>query len=161
MGLSLHPRVTDFAVALVAVFAGAAVVYAGDRALGVTLEHFYGVATFSPAWVLDLFLVPFIAGIVVSAIYGLGGKMWAHLSPVIVRLASYYEAHQGALPDGAGMLPMSYWLLIVIVAAEFAAFGGVVGEIIVKRTYGRTPRERLHRKYQDAQKAKTPAGEAK
>jgi hypothetical protein len=140
-------------MAVIAVLVGAGIVYAGDKLLGVTLEHYYGVGTFSPAWILALFFVPFVAGIVVSLIYGLGGKMWAHLSPVIVRVYSYYELHAGAVPpEGAVVLPMAYWLLIVIVAAEFAAFGGVVGEVVVKRVYGRTPKERLHRLHKKYQK---------
>jgi hypothetical protein len=152
MKSQLTARVVDSSVGLLAVLVGAGIVYLGDRILGVRLEHFFGVQTFSPVWVVDLFVVPFVAGVAVSAIYGLGGKIWAHASPVIVRVASYYElSREGAvLPDGVTLLPISYWLLIVIVAAEFAAFGGVVGEILVKRTYGRTPEDRLyrlHRKY--------------
>lgn len=155
-------KLADVGIGLAAVLVGAGIVYAGDRLLGVTLEHFYGVSTFSPRWALALFVVPFVAGMVVAMIYGLGGKLWAHLSPVMVRVASYYELSQGApLPEGAVMLPMSYWLLLVIVAAEFAAFGGVVGEIVVKRTYGRTPRERLHQLHKKYAKPVPPTGEAK
>ncbi len=147
-------RLADVGMAIVAVLVGAGIVYAGDKLFGITLEHYYGVGTFTPIWVLTLFFVPFVAGVVVSLIYGLGGKVLAHLSPVIVRLYSYYEIQSGApLPEGALLLPMAYWILIVIVAAEFAAFGGVVGEIVVKRTYGRTPKERLHRLHKKYKKA--------
>lgn len=139
----------DAAVGLVAILAGAAVVHFGDRLLDVRLEYFAGVSTFSPAWVLDVFLVPCVAGIFVSFIYGLGGKILAHLSPVIVRILSYYEVTNfgGPLPDDVVVLPMSYWLLVVILSAEFAAVGGLLGEIFVKRTYGRTPKELLHKRY--------------
>lgn len=149
MNVAFKNRLLDVGMATIAVLVGAAIVYLGDKLLGVTLELFYGVATFTPYWVADLFLVPFIAGIVVSMIYGLGGKMLAHLCPVIVRVISYYELHNfTTLPDGGVVLPMPYWLLVVVVSAEFAAFGGVVGEILIKKTYGRTAKHLLHRKYQ-------------
>jgi len=58
--------------------------------------------------------------------------------------------HHGLMPpEGTIVLPLSFWLLIAVVSAEFAAFGGVVGEIITKKTYGRTANKRLlHKKYQ-------------
>ena len=149
MNQTLRNRLFDICIATVAVLVGAGIVYFGDKLLGVNLETFYGVDTFSVFWVLDLFLVPFIAGIVVSLIYGLGGKILAHLSPVIVRVASYYELHGNVhLADGGVSLPIPYWLLVVVVSAEFAAFGGVVGEILIKKTYGRTAKHLLHKKYQ-------------
>ncbi len=150
MNRVLKTRLSDFGVALLAVVVGAGIVYFGDRLLGVRLEYYFGVETFSPVWVLDLFAVPFVAGIVVSLIYGLGGKILAHFSPLIVRIASFYELHHGLMPpEGTIVLPLSFWLLIAVVSAEFAAFGGVVGEIITKRTYGRTANKRLlHKKYQ-------------
>lgn len=155
MNKAVKTRLADVGMALIAIAAGAVIVYFGDRLLGIRLEYYFGVATFNPAWVLDLFGVPFVAGIVVSLIYGLGGKILAHFSPLVVRIMSFYELHNGLTPpDGVSVLPMSFWLLIVVVSAEFAAFGGVVGEIITKRTYGRTANKRLlHKKYQ-----KGPAG---
>jgi len=142
-------RLLDVLMGIVAILVGAGIIYMGDWLLGIRLEYFFGVSTFSPIWVLDLFVVPFIAGTVVSLIYGLGGKILAHLSPVLVRVISFYELHNGMVPpEGVIVVPTPYWLLIVVIAAEFAAFGGVVGEIIVKRTYGRTANKALlHRKY--------------
>jgi hypothetical protein len=134
----------------IAVLAGAGVVMLGDYLLGVNLEIFFGIGTFSPIWVLDLFVVPFIAGIVVSMIYGLGGKILAHFSPLIVRGISYIQL-SGAetLPDGVSLLPLGYWTLVIIVAIEFSALGGIVGDIIIKRTYGRTAdKSKLHKKFQ-------------
>lgn len=141
----IKAKLADAAVATVAVLVGAVIVYAGDRLLGVRLELFYGVATFTPYWVLALFFVPFVAGIAVSLIYGLGGKILAHFSPLIVRVASYYELYQDPLVADGVLLPIGYWLFIVIVAVEFASIGGVVGEILVKKTYGRTGRANLHK----------------
>lgn len=160
MSRRLKNRLVDVGMAFVAVMAGALVVYLGDMALGVTLEFYFGVATFSPLWVLDLFLVPFIAGIVVSYIYGLGGKILAHLSPLIVRVASFYALNNGgAVPPGVEVLPIGFWLLVVVISVEFAAFGGVVGEILVKKTYGRTAKELLHKKYQIAEEDELPGVE--
>ena len=57
-----------------------------DRILGIKIEAFPGnvLEYFSPLWVLDLFLVPFLAGVLVSAIYGFGGK-WCVLLPAADR----------------------------------------------------------------------------
>src|SRR3569623_1345554 len=152
MNQTLRNRLFDICIAIVAVLVWAGIVYLGDKLLGFKLETFYEVDKFTVFWVLDLFLVPFIAGIVVSLIYGFGGILLAHLSPVIVRVDSYYELHGNVhLADGGVSLPIPYWLLVVVVAAEFAAFGGVVGEIVIKKTYGRTAKHLLHKKYQRPQ----------
>ena len=127
--------------AVLAVTVGAVIVYAGDQLLGVSLEVYYGVNTYNPIWVLDLILVPFIAGLAVSSIYGLGGKILAHFSPLIVRAISSF-------PEGVLPLPLGFWILIVIVTVEAASAGGFVGEVIIKRTYGRRPKHLVHKRYQ-------------
>lgn len=139
---------------LLSIMAGAAVIWVGDWLLGVRLEYFDGPYTFSAAWILDLFLVPVFGGLVVSMIYGLGGKMWCYFSPIIVRGYGYYDAaYVSGTPPGVDLLPLAFWVLIVIVAVEAAAIGGVMGEILVKRTYGRRPPETLYKK-----KSTIPAG---
>ena len=150
MNPAIKNRLFDLGFAVVAVTAGAVIIHFGDKFLGVTLEYYRGVDTFTPLWVVDLFGVPFIAGIAVSLIYGLGGKILAHLSPLVVRITSFYELHHGLTPpEHVTVLPLSFWVMIVVVSAEFAAIGGVVGEIIVKRTYGRTGNKALlHKKFQ-------------
>ena len=159
MTSDIKGKFQDFGMALVAIIAGAGIIHFGDRLLGVKLELFWGVSTFSPLWVLDLFLVPFIAGIAVSFIYGLGGKILAHFSPLVVRIASYYELNSISptdLPEGAVLLPIGYWLLVVIMSVEFAAFGGVVGEILMKKIYGRSPKHLLHKKYSREERRSEP-----
>ncbi len=133
-----------------AVLVGAAVNLVGDRLMGVSLEIFYGVQTFNPKWIITLFFVPFIAGIVVSLIYGLGGKILAYLSPVIVRCYEYSYVYDERLnlPDGVTLLPLGYWILVVIIAVEAAAIGGVTGEIINKKVYGRSPKSKFHKRFQ-------------
>ncbi len=147
MILKNSPRLMAFVMAVFAISVGALVNYMGDRLLGVRLELFWGVSTFSPIWVLDLFLVPFIAGFAVSAIYGLGGKLLCYFSPLIVRVVSYVQMNgmEAQLPDGVTVLPFFYWILVLIVAIEAAAFGGIAGEIMVKRTYGRRPKHLLYK----------------
>jgi len=137
----------------IAVFAGAAVNFAGDRLTGVSLEIFYGVQTFSPMWVVTLFFVPFVAGVVVSLVFGLGGKILAYFSPLIVRVYEYNFVYDDrhSLPDGGLLLPLGYWILVVIIAVEAAAIGGVIGEIINKKVYGRMDKRRFHKRHQKKQ----------
>jgi len=134
----------------VALAAGCAVNYLGDRLLGVRMELWWGLAeTFTIPWVLDVFLVPFLAGTVVGLIYGLGGKWLCYFPPLIVRAWSYITLMDiSVIPQGASLLPMGWWGFFVILTMEAAAFGGVAGEILIKRTYGRLPRHLVHKAYQ-------------
>jgi len=140
--------VKEFFWATLAVSAGAAVIYGGDQLLGVQLELYRGIHTFSPIWVLDLILVPLIAGIVVSAIYGLGGKILAYFSPLLVRIPEYIALDHSNVPDGSTLLPLGFWMLLVIVAVEASAGGGILGEFFIKKIYGRRPNHLIHKKYQ-------------
>jgi len=134
---------------VIAIVCGAVFVYLGDLLLNVNLALFHGIDTFDPIWVLDLFFVPFVAGIVVSLIYGLGGKILAHFSPMLVHIPTYVMFYNGAvLPEGTSLLPLGFWVLILIVAVEFSALGGILGEVIIKKTYGRSDKTKLHKKYQ-------------
>lgn len=140
---SARPRIFRGVLALLA---GCAVIYLGDLLLGINLELFWGLQTFNPIWFLDLFVVPLISGTVVGMIFGLGGKWLCYFPPLIVRLFSYYQfMYFISIPDGASLMPMGWWGFFVILAIESAAFGGVAGEILVKRTYGRLPRELVYK----------------
>ncbi len=147
---------------VVAVAAGMLVNYLGDRLLGVSVELWWGIDTFSAEWILDIFLVPFVAGIVVAVIFGLGGKWLCYLPPAIVRVISYVNyAGPEPIPQGAYLLSIQFWVLIVILVVEAAAFGGVAGEIIVKRTYGRHPERivKLDREAAEAEVARAKEAE--
>lgn len=112
-----------------------------DRILGVRIEAFSGgIGYFSPLWVLDLFLVPFIAGIIVSVIYGFGGKWLSCVPPLIVRCVSYVGIAQHWIPiaPGSKLMPLGWWGFFAILAMEAAIGGGVIGEVVIKRTYGRS-----------------------
>lgn len=121
-----------------------------DRILGVKIEVFPGnvLQYFSPLLVVDLFLVPFLGGVLVSVIYGFGGKWLACFPPLIVRMLSYIEISHitGALPPGAALIPLGWWGFFVILAMESGMLGGVIGEVMIKRTYGRTGRTRARGK---------------
>lgn len=66
--------------------AGMAIIFLGAWLLGAQIEIFRGLATFTFPWMLDVFLVPFIAGLAVAKIYGSkGGKWLACLPPLFVR----------------------------------------------------------------------------
>lgn len=153
----MNNRLMSVFMALVAIGAGVLVNYFGDRLMhhlspppGLRLELFWGVGTFSPMWIVTLFVVPFVAGIVVSLVYGLGGKLLCYFVPIIVRGYSYIQMmlHDN-LPEGVVVLPFWYWILVLIVAIEAAAFGGAFGEILVKKTYGRRPRHLVYKQTSD------------
>ncbi len=115
-----------------AVLVGIALNFLGDMLLGVRIEIFSGIATFTLPWMIDIFLVPFATGLVVSKIYGFkGGKYLACLPPLVVRVASYLQLHyfhpQG---DFFYQLNLYYWGPCLILAVESANFGGIIGEVI-------------------------------
>ena len=149
----MNNRLKAVFMAIIAIGAGVLVNYFGDRLIhnispapGVRLELFYGVATFSPYWILDLFIPPLIAGFVVSMVYGLGGKLLCYFVPIIVRGYSYIlMMNYDGLPEGVTLLPFWYWILVLIVAIEAAAIGGAFGEIMIKKTYGRRPKHMIYK----------------
>lgn len=128
--------------------------YFGDRILGVRLELYWGVTTYTPAWVADLFLVPTVAGVFVSIIYGFGGKYIAMAGPLLLQSVYYWQSLYGSVPvaDDVHVLPWVYWVLLVVVAMEFAGIGGFIGEVLIKKTFGRTPRHLLYKKAERAKK---------
>ena len=112
-----------------------------DRLLGVQIEAFTGgIGYFSPSWVIDLFLVPFMAGTAVAMIYGRGGKWLSFIPPIIVRSLSYFgiSAHLISTAPGSSLMPIGWWGFYLILAIEAAMVGGVIGEVVIKRTYGRS-----------------------
>lgn len=137
-----------FIKGLAALLMGCAANYLGDRILGVRLELFYGLQTFSFAWILDVFAIPFIVGLLVAAIFGMGGKWLCYFPPLIVRIISYAIIAKAVIPipKYASLIPMGWWGFFVILTMEAAAFGGIAGEIIIKGTYGRSAPEAIYKK---------------
>lgn len=116
----------------IAVLAGTVLNILGDWLLGVKIEIFQGMATFTPLWALDVFLVPFIAGYVVAKMYGeKGGKWLACLPPLIVRFGAVFHLYLTDPQWNENLffhLHLHYWGLCVILAVEAANIGGILGE---------------------------------
>ena len=131
-----------FVTGALALMVGCLVNYVGDRILGVRIELFWGLQTFNFIWFLQLFILPVLVGWSVSAVFGLGGKWLCYFPPFIVRSIAYWESlYLIGIPEGAHLMPVGWWLFFVILAVESAAIGGVLGEIMIKRIYGRTSPE--------------------
>ena len=132
---------------LIATAVAVAIILAGDALLGVQLEVFRGMQTFSILWILDLIVVPMIAGFAVAVIYGLGAKIVAHFPALIAKSYVYFNLSQDMITDGQ-LIPVGFWVLICIVVVEACAAGGLIGEYVIKRTYGRRPKHLIHKRYQ-------------
>jgi hypothetical protein len=79
-----------------------------------------------------------LAGLTVSLLYGFGGKWIAHFPPLVVRFIAYFETqHLTGIPEGTSLMPMAWWGFFVILAIECSFIGGIMGEILIKKTYGR------------------------
>ncbi|MBI2778953.1 MAG: hypothetical protein HYX62_04115 [Gammaproteobacteria bacterium] len=152
MNGKIKSRLLDVLMATIAITVGVIINVIGDRWTGVQLHLFSGIDYFTYDWAMSLFLVPFVAGLPVALIYGFGGKLLAFFVPFIVQGYKYLDVFYGytAIPEGVRLLPLVYWLLVVLIAMELAGVGGLVGEIVVKKTYGRTPSHLRHRLYKKA-----------
>jgi len=115
---------------------GCLVMQTGLSLLGVRVEWFFGIETFSLAWVFSMSILPFITGITVGVIYGFGGKYLAHFPPALVLGYAYYESMTHVLPEGVHVLPWELFGFYAILLMEFSAFGGVIGEIFIRRYIG-------------------------
>lgn len=136
----------DILVGTLAIVAGVLVNYGLQIMTGVRLELYWGVSTFSPQWVLALFFLPVVGGFVVSVIYGFGGKILALFPPLVIQVATYLDTLYWHIPpESASVLPFIYWVLLVVVAMEFGGIGGFIGEVMIKRTYGRSPRHLIYK----------------
>jgi len=129
---------------------GCALNYFGDRLLGVKIELFRGILDFNGLWVIDMLVLPFFVGVLVAVIFGLGGKWLCYFPPLIVKSISYLDSvYLSGIPEDASIIPFGMWALFVTVVMTSAAFGGVMGEIMVKGTYGRSPRDFLYKQRSD------------
>jgi len=147
-----------FITGLLALMVGCLVNYVGDKLIGVRLELFWGLKTFNIFWFLQLFVLPVFVGMSVSMVFGLGGKWLCYFPPLIVRCISYVEMkYLLEIPHGAALMPFGWYVFYVILAVESAAIGGVLGEIMVKRIYGRTDPETAKKQLiQPDKKMKSP-----
>lgn len=131
---------------LLALFAACLLNRLGDQALGVTVELYRGIQGFGGLWMVDVFILPFFTGLLVTVIFGVGGKWLSYFPPLIVRAISYYQiAYVTGAPAGASLVPIGWWGFFVILAIEASAFGGIMGEVMIKSIYGRSPRHKIYK----------------
>ena len=124
---------------LFALMTGVLVNYFGDKLLGVKMELFSGLSTFSFSWILDVFALPFLVGLLMAWIFVLGAKWLCYFPPLIVRCFSYAQIlYITGIPHGSILNPMGWWGLYVILAMESAGIGGILGEVMIKNVYGRS-----------------------
>lgn len=118
----------------VAVLAGSGVIFIGDTLLGAQIEIFRGIATFNFLWMLDVFFVPFIGGLVVTLIYKeRTGKYLAFLPPIIVRSLSclyLYLTNEQWNEDFFFHLHLHYWGLAVLLCFQASYLGGNWGGVL-------------------------------
>jgi len=138
---------TRYLKGLVALLLGCALNYFGDQILGAQVELYRGITGFGGLWATDVFILPFFVGLLVSAIFGMGGKWLSYIPPLIIRSISYYGYldNISTIPQGASLAPIGWWGFFVILAIEASAFGGIMGEIMMKGTYGRSPRDKVYK----------------
>ena len=135
-----------FLTGLIAVTMGCVLNHFGDRFLGVKIEFYRGLLDFNALWMVDMLVLPFFVGMLVAVIFGLGGKWLCYFPPLIEKASSYLDSmYISGVPDDALLLPYGMWALFVTVVMALAGFGGVIGELVVKRTYGRRPRELVYK----------------
>jgi hypothetical protein len=139
----------------IALLVGCVVNYLGDWVLGIRIELFYGLQTFNFIWFVQIFIWPLVVGLSVSFVYGLGGKWLAIFPPLIVRAIAYYETqHFLGVPEGAYLMPAGWWAFFVILAMEVSMIGGVLGEIAIRRIYGRSSKGEVEAREQATKEAK-------
>ncbi|NDU85748.1 MAG: hypothetical protein G3H99_03945 [Ferrovum sp.] len=127
----------------VAVMVGIALNMVGDWVLGVRIEVFRGIATFTLPWIVDVFLVPFMVGLLVAKIFGKHAKWLACVPPIVVRFSSYlYLYYLDHSHDFFFNFHLHYWGLCVILAVESANLGAILGEVLVG-VYGRIDHPRI------------------
>jgi len=119
---------------------GCALMQTGYAVLGVQLEWFAGIATFSGGWVLALTILPIGTGVLIGMIYGFGGKYLAHFPPATVLIISYYQSMHVPAPEGVYLLPMGMMTVYIILQMEFCAVGGFIGEILIRKRFGWGPK---------------------
>jgi hypothetical protein len=88
-----------------------------------------------------MFFVPFVVGLVVASIFGYGARWLSYVPPLIVRAASYAEIYFTGAPDGTTLIPLGWWGFFVILTMEASWIGGIIGEVMIKKVYGRTAPE--------------------
>jgi len=128
---------------------GTALIYFGDKLLGVKIELFSGLSTFNVAWALDIFFLPFMMGMMVAWIFGretnhsaesfrltqgIGIIIWlCYFPPLIVRSFNYAEIlYVTGAPEGTSLLPFGLWACFAVMTMVTAGMGEIIAEVIIK-----------------------------
>jgi hypothetical protein len=147
----MKPR---YALGSAALMVGSAVNYFGDRLLDFKIELWTGLSYFGGLLLLDVFVVPFVSGLAVAWVFGHGGKWLCYFPPLIVRAFAYLQlALSGPPPPGTSELNFIFWCFFVILCVEAAAFGGILGEVFIRRIYSRPEAARRADVIQPARRA--------
>ncbi len=132
----------------IALLIGSLIIVIGDILLGVQIEIFRGIATFNFLWMLDVFLVPFIAGLAVALIYKeRNGKYLAFLPPVIVRCLScfyLYLTNDQWNENFLHQFHIHYWVLAVVLCFQASYLGGNWGCVLIG-AYKRSDEDGRHK----------------
>lgn len=132
---------------IIAVGAGMAFNFLGDWVTGANIETFRGIATFTLPWMLDVFVVPFLSGLIVAKIYrARGAKYLACLPPLLVRCLTYSYMYFFTFHDGKDFffhLNLYYWGPAVILVVEAANFGAILGEVLTRAYHPKAPQPAL------------------
>lgn len=130
-GMSMSPT---YQRGIVAIAVGMAIIFLGDVVTGANLETFQGISTFTFGWMVDVFFVPFVAGLIVAKIFReRGGKYLACLPPLFVRFLTYVYLFFFVYHDGKDFffhMNLYYWGPCLILVVEAANFGAIIGEVL-------------------------------
>lgn len=146
------PAAPRYALGTAALMIGSAANYFGDRMLGAHIEIWSGLSYFGAATLADIFVVPFLSGVIVAWVFGHGGKWLCYFPPFIVRGIAYAQLAlaRPELPPGSSVMNLILWGFFVILCVESAAFGGVLGEVFVRRVYHRPESVKAAERYRPA-----------
>lgn len=119
---------------------GCAAHWAVAQAIGVPIEVWEGVETFTePRWFAGVALVPLVSGFVTGIVTGAHGKWYGMVPVAVVHPVEYYALVGGADP-GVHVLGFGLFVFFMLVMLELAMMAGWGAEIIRHRMQGRDVR---------------------
>ncbi|MDH5526979.1 MAG: hypothetical protein OEY97_06675 [Nitrospirota bacterium] len=126
------------ALMLLGVAVGVTVYFVITRSLGVVIEQWRGIDTFTdPSWFAAVAIAPVVSGFVTGAIARHQGKWLAMLPVGLLHPVDYFEAlqvHRGE------MLNFGIFIFLMLVMLELALMAGWIAEILRNRLAGKEVR---------------------
>ena len=126
--------------AFLGIAVGATVYFLLSKALGVHVEVWQGINTFTnPKWFAAVAVVPALSGFVTGIIAGHHGKWYAMIPVLLLHSADYAKLYN---TPGAEQVVLGYGLFIffMIIMLELALMAGWGGELIRARKAGEDAR---------------------